>query len=42
MTDYKNFKKQLLKDKEIKKAYKNLAPKFAKVNLSVAVAKRLK
>ena len=29
MRTYSNFKKQLLKDKEVKKAYDNLAPEFA-------------
>ncbi len=40
MNNYKNFKNKLLKDKEIKKAYKNLGPEFAVVEM--IIAKRLK
>ncbi len=29
MTNYRNFKKRLLKDKQIKKAYDELGPEFA-------------
>jgi ribosome-binding protein aMBF1 (putative translation factor) len=40
MSSYKNFKKQLLKDKEIRKAYKDLGPEFAVVEM--IIEKRLK
>lgn len=35
MSSYKNFKKKLLKDKEIKKAYKDLGPEFAVVEMII-------
>jgi predicted transcriptional regulator len=35
MSNYKEFKKQLLKDKEIAKAYKNLGPEFAVVKILI-------
>ncbi len=40
MNNYKTFKKQLLKDKEINKTYKDLGPEFAVVEM--IIAKRLK
>ncbi len=40
MSSYKNFKKKLLKDKEIKKVYKDLGPEFAVVEM--IIEKRLK
>jgi len=40
MSDYKKFKKQLLKNKETNKAYKNLGPEFSVVEM--IIAKRLK
>jgi predicted transcriptional regulator len=40
MGSYRNFKKQLLKDKEIKKAYKDLGPEFTVVEM--IIEKRLK
>ena len=36
MPNYKQFKKQLLKDKEIKKAYKDLGPEFEVVKMLIA------
>lgn len=35
MTNYKNFKKQLLTDKAIKKAYDELGPEFAVVRMII-------
>ena len=35
MSNYKEFKKRLLKDKEINKAYKNLGPEFAVVKMLI-------
>ena len=35
MANYKDFKRQLLKDKEIKKAYKDLGPEFAVVEMII-------
>lgn len=40
MHSYKNFKKNLLKDKEIQKAYKDLGPEFTVVEM--IIEKRLK
>jgi predicted transcriptional regulator len=40
MSNYKAFKKKLLKDQEIKKAYKDLGPEFAVV--AMIIEKRLK
>lgn len=40
MKSYKSFKKQLLKNKEIKKAYDKLGPEFALVEM--IIQKRLK
>ncbi len=40
MNSYKNLKRQLLKNKKIKKAYKDLGPEFAVVEM--IIEKRLK